>query len=99
MYTQILIAAFGGGAVRGIVGFIKHKYSYKNVKFDLSYFIGMMFMSGMVGLLSATAVNQTGLTFLGSFTPALGFIVGYAGGDFIENIYKIIIKKSNLYKS
>ena len=98
MYTQILIAAFGGGFVRGLVGFIKHQFSYKNVKFDLSYFMGMMFMSGMVGLLSAVAVNQIGLTFLGSFTPALGFIVGYAGGDFIENVYKIIIKKSNIYK-
>jgi len=98
MYTQILIAAFGGGFVRGLVGFIKHQFSYKNVKFDLSYFIGMMFMSGMVGLLSAVAINQIGLTFLGSFTPALGFIIGYAGGDFIENIYKIIIKKSNIYE-
>jgi len=99
MYTQILITGFGGGFVRGLVGFVKHQYSYKNVKFDLSYFIGMMFMSGMVGLLSATAVNEIGLTFLGSFTPALGFIVGYAGGDFIENIYKIIVKKSNLYNN
>jgi hypothetical protein len=98
MYTQILIAAFGGGFVRGLVGFIKHQFSYKNVKFDLSYFMGMMFMSGMVGLLSAVAINQIGLTFLGSFTPALGFIIGYAGGDFIENIYKIIIKKSNIYE-
>jgi len=98
MYTQILIAAFGGGFVRGLVGFIKHQFSYKNVKFDLSYFMGMMFMSGMVGLLSAVAVNQIGLTFLGSFTPALGFIIGYAGGDFIENVYKIIIKKSNIYE-
>ncbi len=99
MYTEILIAAFGGGFVRGLVGFIKHQYSYKNVKFNLSYFIGMMFMSGMVGLLSAVAVNEVGLTFLGGFSPALGFITGYAGGDFIENIYKIIIKKSNLYES
>jgi len=57
----------------------------------------MMFLSGMVGLLSAMVVNEVGFTFLGSFTPALGFIVGYAGGDFIENIYKIIIKKSSIY--
>jgi len=32
------------------------------------------------------------------FTPALAFILGHAGGDFIENIYKIIIKKSSLYQ-
>ena len=98
MYTQILIAAFGGGFVRGLVGFIKHQYSYKNVKFNLSYFMGMMFMSGMVGLLSSVAVNEVGFTFLDGFSPALGFIVGYAGGDFIENVYKIIIKKSNIYE-
>ncbi len=74
-----------------------YQFSYKNVKFNLSYFTGMMFVSGMVGLLSAVAVNQIGLTFLGSFTPDLGFIVGYTGGDFIENVYKIIIKKSSIY--
>ncbi|MCD6086104.1 hypothetical protein J7J37_00915 [bacterium] len=29
---------FGGGVVRGLVGFIKHQYSYKNVSFNLAYF-------------------------------------------------------------
>ena len=96
-YFQILMAGFGGGCVRGLVGFIKHQFSYKNVKFEIPYFVGMMFLSGMVGLLSAVAVNEVGFTFLGSFTPALAFIIGYAGGDFIENIYKIIVKKSSIY--
>lgn len=98
MYTQIVMAAFGGGVIRGLVGFIKHQFSYKNVGFNLAYFLGMMFLSGMVGLLCAVAVNEVGFTFLGGFTPALGFIVGYAGGDFLENIYKIIIKKASLYE-
>jgi len=98
MYTQILIAGFGGGAVRGLMGFIKHQFSFKNVKFELPYFIGMIFISGIIGVLTTVAVNETGITYLGTFTPALGFIVGYAGGDFIENIYKIIIKKSSLYQ-
>ena len=98
MYTQILIAGFGGGCVRGLMGFIKHQFSFKNVKFELPYFIGMIFISGIIGVLTTTAVNETGITYLGTFTPALGFIVGYAGGDFIENIYKIIIKKSSLYQ-
>lgn len=97
MYLEILIAGFGGGAIRGLVGFIKHQFSYKNVKFEIPYFVGMMFLSGMVGLLSAVVVNEVGFTFLGTFSPALGFIVGYAGGDFIENVYKIIIKKSSIY--
>lgn len=97
-YFQILIAGFGGGAIRGLVGFIKHQFSYKNVKFEIPYFIGMMFLSGIIGLLSAVAVNEAGFAFSGSFSPALSFIVGYAGGDFIENIYKIIIKKSSFYE-
>jgi len=97
MFLSILIAGFGGGIVRGLVGFIKHQFAYKNVPFNLAYFLGMSFISGIIGLLSATAVKEVGFIFLGGFTPALSFIVGYAGGDFIENIYKIIIKKSSLY--
>lgn len=97
MYLSILIAGFGGGVVRGLVGFIKHHFSYKNVEFKLPYFLGMMFVSGMIGLLVAISVKELGFTLLGSFSPALGFIIGYAGGDFIENIYKIIVQKSSFY--
>ena len=96
MYFYILIAGFGGGAVRGLVGFIKHQFSYKNVGFNTSYFLGMSFISGVVGLLATLAIKEVGFTLEGSFSPALGFIAGYAGGDFIENLYKIIIKKSSL---
>ena len=89
----IIIAAFGGGILRGLVGFIKHQFSYKDVGFRLNYFLGMMFLSGVVGLTTAIAIREVGFTLLGSFTPALAFIVGYAGGDFLENLYKIIVKK------
>jgi len=57
----------------------------------------MAFLSGIIGLLAVAAIKEVGFTFADSFTPALSFIIGYAGGDFIENIYKIIIKKSSLY--
>ncbi len=99
MYLSIFIAGFGGGAVRGLVGFIKHQFAYKNVKFEIPYFLSMVFLSGIIGLLTAVAVKGTGITFLGLnyFSPALAFIIGYAGGDFLENIYKIIVKKSSLY--
>jgi len=90
----IFAAAFGGGILRGLVGFVKNQLSYKEVKFKLSYFLGMMLISGIIGSVAAVAVKEIGFTLLGSFSPALAFIVGYAGGDFIENIYKIIIKKS-----
>jgi hypothetical protein len=99
IYLSILIAGFGGGVVRGLVGFIKHQYSYKNVSFNLAYFSAMMFISGIIGLLTAVAIKELGLTFFGLdyLTPALAFVIGYAGGDFLENIYKIIIKKPSLY--
>jgi len=59
----------------------------------------MMFISGIVGLLTASAVNELGINFLGitTLTPALALVIGYAGGDFLENIYKIIVKKPSLY--
>jgi len=96
MYFEILIAGFGGGIVRGLVGFVKHQYSYKNVGFNLPYFFGMAFVSGTIGVLCAMAVKEAGLTLFGTFTPALSFIVGYAGGDFLENVYKIVANKSSL---
>lgn len=99
MYITIFLSAFTGGLVRGLVGFIKHQFSYKNVPFRPRYFIGMLFISGIVGLVATVAIKELGFTLFGQFTPALAFIIGYAGGDFVENIYKIIIKKSNLFES
>lgn len=95
MIIFILIAGFGGGVLRGLIGFIKHQLSYKNTPFKLTYFLGMSFLSGIVGLVSVIAIKEIGFTLEGLFTPALGFILGYAGGDFLENLYKIIAKKSN----
>ena len=97
MITYIIIAAFGGGFLRGLVGYIKHQFSYKNVPFRWKYFLGMMTLSGLVGMVATIAIRELGFTLFGQFTSALAFVIGYAGGDFIENIYKIIIKKSNIY--
>lgn len=94
----IFAAAFGGGVLRGLVGFVKHYFSYKEVKFRPYYFLAMMLASGVIGSVAVVAIKEIGFTLLGSFTPALAFIIGYAGGDFIENIYKIIIKKSSFYE-
>jgi len=98
MFTEVFIAGFGGGVVRGLVGFIKHQYSYKNVGFNLPYFLAMSIMSGAVGVLSATAAAEVGLEFFGGpFTPAIAFFIGYSGGDFIENFVKTVLKKPTLY--
>lgn len=96
-YLAILIAGFGGGAIRGLVGFLKHQFSYKNVGFRLPYFLAITFISGIIGLLVAIAIKETNITFLGSeLTPALALVIAYAGGDFLENLYKILVKKSSL---
>ena len=99
MIPEILVAGFSGGVIRGLVGFIKHQFAYKEVKFKAGYFIFMMVLSGAIGLATTWAVKETipGLLELPYLTPALAFIVGYAGGDFIENIYKILIKKPTLF--
>jgi hypothetical protein len=91
----ILISGFGGGATRGLIGYLKHQYSYKNVGFDLKYFTVMMFLSGVVGVLVAVAIDQSMISFEGItyVSPAIAFIIGYAGGDFLDGIYKILLKK------
>jgi len=96
LYFYLVLAGFFGGVVRGLVGFVKHQFSYKNVPFDLKYFFGMSFISGVVGLAASLALKEVGMTLDGFFTPALSFIIGYAGGDFLDGIYKIIIARSSL---
>lgn len=91
-YLVILLAGFGGGVVRGLVGFVKHQFSYKDVGFKWGYFLGMMSLSGVIGFVVTLAVNELSRSALGagSIAPALAIIVGYAGGDLLENLYKII---------
>ena len=96
----VLLAGFLGGLVRGLVGFIKHQYSYKKVPFELSYFLTMMSISGIIGGVATFSVQELGMSFLGieTLSPAMALIIGYAGGDFLENIYKIILRKPTLFK-
>jgi len=90
MYIPVLVAGFIGGTIRGIFGFVKHQYSYKNVGFKVPYFFLMVFLSGLVGL---------GASYLITGNLIFALIVGYAGGDFIENLFKIITKKESLYET
>jgi len=91
----MLVAGFGGGLLRGSIGYLKHQYSYKNVGFDVKYFLGMSFLSGIVGLLTSVAVSESGiLESIEYFTPAFAFIAGYAGGDFLDGVYKIILNRN-----
>lgn len=93
----ILVAGFTGGIVRGLVGFIKHQFSYKKVEFNIRYFLGMMIVSGIVGFLSSLAAKESGIIAI-NFSPAFSFVAGYAGGDFLDNMYKLVFKKPEVYK-
>lgn len=85
---RILLAGFAGGMLRGLVGFVKYQYSYKEVKFNLYYFLMMMSISGVIGLVTSTLAYPD-VTF--------AFLAGYAGGDFVENMYKIATGKTTLW--
>lgn len=99
MYT-ILLAGFLGGIIRGLVGYLKYRSSYKNTSFLFNYFLLSVGISGVVGLLASWVTKDLGLTFLDlpTITPAVAIIVGYAGGDFIENLFKILTGKTSLYQ-
>jgi hypothetical protein len=96
----VLLCGFVGGIVRGLVAYIKRRNSYKEVPFKVRYFIFSVSVSGVVGLLAAWITKDLGIEFLGlpGVTPSLAIIIGYAGGDFIENLFKIITGKTSLYE-
>jgi hypothetical protein len=96
----ILFSGFVGGFARGLIGYLKYRSSYKNTKFIFNYFILSVAISGLVGLLASWITKDLGISFLGlpSITPALALIIGYAGGDFIENLFKILTGKTSLYQ-
>ena len=88
---RLLLAGFVGGAVRGITGYMK---SWSGIGFNYWYFFGMTGLSGLVGLATAYAAHGAGIQILpGIVTPAVALIVGYAGGDFLESVYKIFFVK------
>ena len=99
MFTFFL-AGFLGGAIRGVIGIIKYALSYKGVKMQWLYFGTVTTVSGLIGLTSAWIVQGLGVGFegIGALSPAIALIVGYAGGDFLENIFKVLIKKPILFE-
>lgn len=98
--VDLLLAGAGGGAVRGLMGLTKHQLAYKEVEFKPLYFFGTVAISGFIGLTVTWAIVGSGLTlpFASHINTALAFIIGYAGGDFIENLYKILLQKPELFK-
>jgi hypothetical protein len=97
MEMSLLFAGFCGGVIRGLVGYLKYQFSYKNVKFQWQYFLLMVGISGVIGVSAGWLIR--GVLVEGETINAFyAFLAGYAGGDFIENAFKIIVKKPSLFK-
>jgi uncharacterized membrane protein YfcA len=79
-YLVYFLAGFLGGVIRGLVGFVKNKTIEKADHFKPSYFVVTILIAGIVGA-AAGALADT--------EWQVSFLAGYAGTDFIENLYKI----------
>lgn len=79
-YLIYILAGFLGGVIRGLVGFVKNKTIAKADHFKPSYFLVTILIAGIVGA-AAGALADT--------EWQVSFLAGYAGTDFIENLYKI----------
>jgi len=96
MEASLLFAGLFGGVIRGLVGYLKYHFRYKNITFKWSYFLIMVGFSGIIGVASGWLVK--GLVPVSDLNSAYAFLAGYAGGDFMENAFKIILKKPELFK-
>lgn len=83
-FLVYLVAGFVGGIIRGLVGFVKNKTIEKASHFKPQYFLITILISGIVGA-AAGALADT--------EWQVSFLAGYAGTDFIENLYKIKMKQ------
>ncbi len=92
-----LIAGLFGGLLRGGVGLVKYITSYKDVEIRPYYFMGTVALSGVIGYISAWVAKDVAYTFLEleTFPVSFAVVIGYAGGDFLENILKIAMKEPN----
>ena len=100
MNINFFIAGLFGGLLRGGMGLFKYMTSYKDVEIRPYYFAGMVILTGVVGWVSAWVAGDALRIFLELDSVPLSFAVvaGYAGGDLIENIFKIIIQEPQLFK-
>ena len=79
-YLVYILAGLLGGIVRGLVGFVKNKTIEKTDHFKPSYFVVTILISGIVGAAAGVLADTEW---------QISFLAGYAGTDFIENLYKI----------
>jgi len=88
-YLIYILAGFIGGIIRALVGFVKNKTIEKTDHFRPQYFIITILISGVIGA-AAGALADT--------EWQVSFLAGYAGTDFIENLYKVKLSKNFKFK-
>ena len=95
---ELVFIAMGlmGGVIRGLVGYTKYLTSYKGVKFNWLYFAITAGISGLVGGISGWIFN--GIMGENAMNQFYAFLAGYAGGDFLENSFRVIFKQPTMFK-
>jgi hypothetical protein len=78
-YESYVLAGFVGGIARGLSSYLKNVKTGKPAKFNYSYFFTTVFFSGILGGIAGALSESSWKT---------AFLAGYAGIDFIENLYK-----------
>jgi zinc transporter ZupT len=96
MDITFIVMGLLGGIIRGLVGFTKYLTSYKGVKFNWAYFGITVGVSGLVGGISGWIFN--GIMGADAMNQFYAFIAGYAGGDFLENSFRVLFKQPTMFK-
>ena len=74
-----IMAGFVGGIARGLSCFMKNRQTKPDARFNYSYFFTSVFFSGILGGIAGALAESGWKT---------AFLAGYAGIDFLENLYK-----------
>lgn len=89
MTTEItlthIVSGLIGGLIRAVVGITKDKsFTPDKFKFQWQYFLVSLLVASIVGITSGTIAD-------GDWR--ISFLAGYAGTDFLENLYKLKFKE------
>ncbi len=85
---EIFIAGFLGGLIRALVGITKYLTAAPSRKRKIrsDYLVLTLLSSGGLGLLAGVFIADD---------VKFALLAGYAGTDFIENLFKIKMRKRN----
>ncbi len=80
-FISSILFGIVGGAIRGLVGLLKFFEKNKQLgKFKIRYIIFSLLVAGLVGGVGGALINSDW---------RLALVIGYAGTDFLESLYKI----------